>query len=68
MKTLELTGDSEELILEKFTDGSVELSIEYETPSWGPAEAPAFVTASFTLSKEQIKEVIEFLTKSLEGK
>lgn len=34
MKTLELTGDSEELILEKFKDGSVELSIEYETHSW----------------------------------
>lgn len=33
MKTFELTGDSEELILEKFKDGSVELSIEYETPS-----------------------------------
>lgn len=30
MKTLELIGDSEELILEKFKDGSVELSIEYE--------------------------------------
>lgn len=68
MKTLELTGGSEELILEKFTDGSVELSIEYETPSWGPAEAPAFVTASFTLPKEQVASLIEFLTKSLEGK
>ena len=68
MKTLELTGDSEELILEKFTDDSVELSIEYETPSWGPAEAPAFVTASFILPKEQVASLIEFLTKSLEGK
>lgn len=68
METLELTGDSEELILEKFKDGSVELSIEYETPSWDQQTGPAFVTASFTLPKEQIKEVIEFLTKSLEGK
>lgn len=68
MKTLELIGDSEELILEKFKDGSIELSIEYETPDWGSPDGPAFVTASFTLPKEQIKEVIEFLTKSLGGK
>lgn len=38
MKTFELTGDSEELILEKFKDGSVELSIEYETPDWGSSD------------------------------
>lgn len=68
METLELTGDSEELILEKFKDGSVELSIEYETPSWGSADGPAFVTGSFTIPKEQVASLIEFLTKSLEGK
>ena len=68
MKTFELTGDSEELILEKFKDGSVELSIEYETPSQGSADGPAFVTASFTIPKEQVASLIEFLTKSLEGK
>lgn len=68
MKTFELTGDSEELILEKFKDGSIELSIEYETPSWGSADGPAFVTASFTIPKEQVASLIEFLTKSLEGK
>jgi hypothetical protein len=68
MKTFELTGDSEELILEKFKDGSVELSIEYEIPSWESADCPAFVTASFTIPKEQVSSLIEFLTKSLEGK
>lgn len=66
METLELTGNSEELILEKFKDGSVELSIEYETPSWGSSDGPAFVTASFTIPKEQVASIIEFLTKSLE--
>ena len=66
METLELTGNSEELILEKFKDGSVELSIEYETPSWGSSDGPAFVTASFTIPKEQVASLIEFLTKSLE--
>ncbi len=66
MKTLELSGDSEELILEKFKDGSVELSIEYETHSWESSDGPAFVTASFTLPKEQVASLIEFLTKSLE--
>ena len=68
MKTLELIGDSEELILEKFKDGSVELSIEYETPDWGSPDDPAFVTASFTLPKDQVASLIEFLTESLEGK
>ena len=68
MKTFELTGDSEELILEKFKDGSVALSIDYETPDWGSSDGPAFVTASFTLPKEQVASLIEFLTKSLEGK
>lgn len=68
MKTIELTGDSEELILEKFKDGSVELSIEYETPGWGSTDGPTFVTASFTIQKEHVSSLIEFLTKSLEGK
>lgn len=68
MKTLELVGDSEELILEKFKDGSVELSIEYKTPDWGPPDGSVFVTASFTLPKEQVASLIEFLTESLEGK
>lgn len=68
METLEFTGDSEELILEKFKDGSVELSIEYETPDWESSDGPVFVTASFTLPKEQVSFLIEFLTKSLEGK
>lgn len=67
MKTLELENGSEELIVEKFEDGSVELSIEYETPSWGPAEAPAFNTSAIVLSKEQATSLIEFLTKSLES-
>ena len=66
MKTLELIGDSEELILEKFKDGSVELSIEYETPDWGSSDGPAFVTASFTLPKEQVASLIKFLSEKLE--
>lgn len=68
MKTLEFKNDSEELIVEKFKDGSVELSIEYETPIWDSSDAPAFVSASFTIPKEQVASLIEFLTKSLEGK
>lgn len=51
MKTLELTGDSEELILEKFTDGSVELSIEYETPSWGSSGSAGFCYSIIYSSK-----------------
>ena len=66
MKTLELIGDSEELILEKFKDGSVELSIEYETPDWGSSDSPVFVTASFTLPKEQVASLIKFLSEKLE--
>lgn len=66
MKTLELTGDSEELIIEKFKDGSVELSIEYETPIWDSSDAPAFVSASFTLPKEQVTALIKFLSEKLE--
>jgi len=68
MKTLEFKNDSEELIVEKFNDGSVELSIEYETPIWASSDSPAFVSSSFTLPKEQVASLIEFLTKSLEGK
>lgn len=66
METLEFTGDSEELILEKFKDGSVELSIEYETPDWGSPDDPVFVTASFTLPKEQVASLIKFLSEKLE--
>ena len=65
-ETLELTGDSEELILEKSKDVAVELSIEYETPSWGSSDGPAFVTASFTIPKEQVSSLIEFLKNSKE--
>ena len=68
METLEFKTDSEELIVEKFKDGSVELSIEYETPIWASSDSPAFVSASYALSKEQVASLIEFLTKSLEGK
>lgn len=68
MKTLEFKNDSEELVIEKFKDGSVELSIEYETPIWDSSDAPAFVSSTYALSKEQVASLIEFLTKSLEGK
>lgn len=66
MTTLEFENNGEEFTLEKYKDGSVDVIIEYETSPYSSPEGPAFITSSFTLSKEQVSSMIKFLSKSLE--
>lgn len=64
MKTLEFENNGEEFILEKCKDGSAYMTIEYAASPYDSPEGPAFITSSFTLSKEQVDMVIEFLRNS----
>ena len=75
MTTLELENENrrrklrEELTLEKQEDGTILVTaIEDENKGYGYRDDSLFSMVEYTLSREQIKEVIEFLTKSLEGK
>lgn len=74
MTTLELENEykqdiREKLTLEKLENGSILVTTlqEEDADTWCVDNA-FFIMTSCTISKEQIKEVIEFLTKSLEGK
>lgn len=64
MKTLEFENNGEEFTLEKCKDGSAYMTIEYAASPYDSPEGPAFITSSFTLSKEQVDMVIEFLRNS----
>lgn len=71
--TLELENENrrrklrEELTLEKQEDGTILVTaIEDENKGYGYRDDSLFSMVEYTLSKEQIKEVIEFLTACLE--
>lgn len=70
--TLELENENrtryrEELIFKKQKDGTVLVTaIEDDNNPLGYRDNDLFNRGEYTLSREQIKEVIEFLTKSLE--
>lgn len=71
--TLELENENrrrklrEELTLEKQEDGTILVTaIEDENKGYGYRDDSLFSMVEYTLSKEQIKEVIEFLTTCLE--
>ena len=70
--TLELENENrtryrEELIFEKQEDGTVlVIAIEDNNNPYGYRDNGLFDMCKYTLSKEQIKEVIEFLTACVE--
>lgn len=72
--TLELENENrtryrEELIFKKQKDGTVLVTaIEDDNNPFGYRDNDLFNRSEYTLSKEQIVQVIEFLTESLEGK
>ena len=74
MTTLELENEykqdiREKLSLEKLENGSILVTALQEEDCdscW--VDNALFSMTEYTLSREQIEEVIEFLTKSLEGK
>ena len=74
MEILELENENtkhnrEELTLEKLEDGSVLVTAIKDENNWyGFKDNSLIDIAEYTLSKEQVAQVIEFLTKSLEGK
>ena len=62
-------GIREKLTLEKLENDSILVAtFQVEEADTWCVDNAFFIMTSCTISKEQIKEVIEFLTKSLEGK
>lgn len=73
MKILEFENENtkhhrEELTLEKLEDGSVLVTAIKDENNWcGFRDNSLFNIAEYTLSKEQVAQVIEFLSRNLEN-